>query len=76
MGTVNNTDESRLRSIHLAMERCHAGYITKTIAMYVVAVYHIALILFTVYRTDAVCVVQSTDTVQPQARPTMLLASV
>ena len=46
------------------------------IAMHVVAVYHTALILFTVHRTYAVCVVQSTDTVQPQARPTMLLASV
>ena len=63
-------------TVYIWLERCHAGYITKKVAIHVVTVYHAAYILLTVHRTDAVCVVQSTITVQPQAHPTMLLASV
>ena len=71
-----STIQTKIKQFYIWLERCHAGYITKKVAIHVVTVYHAAYILLTVHRTDAVCVVQSTITVQPQAHPTMLLASV
>ena len=72
-----STIQTKINNLHLARKMpCSLGYITKKVAIHVVTVYHAAYILLTVHRTDAVCVVQSTITVQPQAHPTMLLASV